>query len=280
MVWSAKEEWETRLGPLITIADSTLKRDNDAVTASPRPSRLTTRAPAFTGKLAPDSAILVRLAAGPPADAPPESDAKVAFAESVGKSARAVAVKIFVIPPYREPAEPTGTPVPMENVEKGRLVKHAIMDHGVDLAGGEWMRSNDANKPKIADSRYYGWHITGPKIADDVPGAAKALWVRPHHETVYKLDGSGYVAFAATVGVSKLNDNPQLHRDARVVFEIHADGKMVANSGVMTVGDKPRRLVATGLDKAKELKLVTRLDSLKDSPRSLFFWAEPTFYKK
>jgi hypothetical protein len=46
----------------------------------------------------------------------------------------------------------------------------------------------------------------------------------------------------------------------------------------MTLGDEPRVLVAAGLEGGKELKLVTRLDSLTDSPRMLLFWAEPRFH--
>jgi len=79
--------------------------------------------------------------------------------------------------------------------------------------------------------------------------------------------------------VPKGNARPQLHRDARVVFEIWVDGSCRAVSGIMALGDQPRLLAVTGLGAARQIKLVTRLDSLKDSPRSLFFWAEPRFYK-
>ena len=232
------------------------------------------------GVLPAGEALLVGLTARPPDRRGAARDSTVTIGEAGRSGGEQVKVRTFVIPPYTRPALPAGQAVPLEAVEAKRLVRHGIMTHGIDLGGSEWMRSNDRNKPRIGPSMYYGWHLGSATLTGLGRKYAKALWVRPHHESVYRLAGSGYAAFAAEVGVPKGNDRPQLHRDARVCFEIHLDGRLAAHSGIMALGDPPRLLVATGLEKAREIRLVTRLDSLKDSPRSLFFWAEPRFYRK
>jgi hypothetical protein len=230
--------------------------------------------------LPPGEAMLVRLEAAPPAKAAARHEAAMTFAEAGGES-RQLRATICVLPPYQPPAAlPAGQPVPLEEVDRKLRVRHGILGHGVALENNnEWMRTNDKDKPRIDPTMYYGWHIGTATLKEWKKDYAKALWVRPHHESVYRLEGSGFTAFAAEVGIPKENANPQLHRDARACFEVWLDGALAAQSGLMTLGDEPRLLLATGLDKAREVKLVTRLDSLKDSQRILLFWAEPRFYK-
>jgi len=232
------------------------------------------------GSLPPGEAMLVKIKAAPPDKAAARREATVGFLEAGGES-RLVQVTTCILPDYQAPAAlPPGQAVPLEDVDKKHLVRHGILAHGVALENNnEWMRTNDKDKPRIDASMYYGWHIGTATLKGWKKDYAKALWVRPHHESVYKLEGSSFTAFAAEAGIPKENANPQLHRDARACFEVWLDGKLAAQSGLMTLGDEPRLLVATSLDRAKEIKLVTRLDSLKDSQRILLFWAEPRFFK-
>ncbi len=232
------------------------------------------------GTLRPGEAALVKLEAAPTGKAAARHETAVTFSEAGGETRR-VKATVCVLPPYQSPAGlPPGQAVPLEEVDKKLLVRHGILAHGIALENNnEWIRTNDKDKPRIDATMYYGWHIGTATLKGWKKDYAKALWVRPHHESVYRLEGSGFTAFAAEVGIPKENDHPQLHRDARVCFEVWLDGRLAAQSGLMTLGDEPRLLVATGLDKAKELMLVTRLDSLKDSQRILLFWAEPRLYK-
>ena len=48
---------------------------------------------------------------------------------------------------------------------------------------------------------------------------------------------------------------------------------------MMRVGDEPRLLVVDGLAGAKQLKLVMRLDDLKNDYCVIAFWAEAKFHK-
>jgi len=75
------------------------------------------------------------------------------------------------------------------------------------------------------------------------------------------------------------------HESLRVCFEIHVDGKVAAHSGPMKSTDPARLLVVQNLDKAKEMKFITRVDNMLygDNSRLGEFaysnWAEPTLYK-
>ena len=57
------------------------------------------------------------------------------------------------------------------------------------------------------------------------------------------------------------------------------DGALRAHSGIVKVGDKPRLLVVTGLEKASEVKLLTRRDDLSNDENCLATWADPRFIK-
>ena len=69
----------------------------------------------------------------------------------------------------------------------------------------------------------------------------RALWVMPTHRTVYSLTGSGITAFSATVGVPVDVARATIRQhERRVNFEIHVDGKVVVQSGLMTSTDRGR----------------------------------------
>jgi hypothetical protein len=232
------------------------------------------------GALGPGAARLLTARAAPDDRAAARHEATLTLTEADGADA-AVGVLALVVPPYRAPkAKPRGARVALRDVEARRLVRHGILAHDIDLGRSDWLRENDKNKPRFAESMYYGWHLGRATLKGWKKSYAEGLWVRPHHETVYNVEGSGFTAFSADVGLPKEGDKPQLHRDARVCFEVYVDGALRAHSGLMKLGDQPRRLVVTGIEDAKQVRLVTRLDSLKDSPRSLFFWADPAFHRK
>ena len=75
------------------------------------------------------------------------------------------------------------------------------------------------------------------------------------------------------------------HENVRVCFEVYVDGRIAAHSGLMTSTDPPRLLVVKDLDKARRLKLVTRLSTMRygDKTRRGQFaysnWADPAVYK-
>jgi hypothetical protein len=108
---------------------------------------------------------------------------------------------------------------------------------------------------------------------------SRGMWVYPHHESVYKLEGSRIRAFSAYVGVT--NDARQRmirNHHRRVNFEIWVDGKIVTQSGLMKTNDSARYLTVENLKGAKEIKLITRLDSNKDDNTFLATWADCNFY--
>jgi len=133
------------------------------------------------------------------------------------------------------------------------------------------------SEPVVAEGS--GWGL-GTKTCD------MGLWVLPYHETVYKLEGSGVKAFSAEAGINAIVAKQAAgHRAIRVCFEVHVDGRVAAHSGLMKSADGPRLLVVEGLEKAEELKLVTRLHEMlygDGTYRGEFAysnWADPTLYK-
>ena len=110
---------------------------------------------------------------------------------------------------------------------------------------------------------------------------SRGMWVTPHHESVYNLEGSTITAFSAYVGITNDARQYQIYNNhRRVNFEIYVDGEVRLQSGLMRVDDPPRYLVVEGLKDAKELKLVTRLDSDEDDPSYLATWADAQFYEE
>jgi len=204
----------------------------------------------------------------------------VRFTAADGKVDQPVALHVFTIPPYETPADlPGGKKVPLAQVHKDIVVSHR--------SAGIWRRGV-SRTARFAKSLSF-WHTDRPaRIGDkryDV-----ALWALPYHETVYKLEGSGIRAFSAEVGVNHVvahggGTYAAGHENIRVCFEIHVDGRIAAHSGLMKSTDGPRLLVVDGLEKAKEMKLITRLASMlhgDTSYRGQFAhsnWADPGVYK-
>jgi hypothetical protein len=98
------------------------------------------------------------------------------------------------------------------------------------------------------------------------------------------IEGKGFAALAAEVGPHfnwqlgrGLPSKPRLH------FEVYVDGKFAGHSGLMDLEDGPRLIVVQGLDRAKELRLVTRVDFDQDNRENVMqvtgVWGNPTLYK-
>jgi hypothetical protein len=108
---------------------------------------------------------------------------------------------------------------------------------------------------------------------------SRAMWVYPHHRSVFHLEGSRIRAFSAYVGVSNDARRRLIRNQHRKVnFEIWVDGKIVTQSGLMKTTSSARYLTVENLEGAKELKLVTRLDSNKDDNTFLCCWCDCNFY--
>jgi len=94
--------------------------------------------------------------------------------------------------------------------------------------------------------------------------------------------GKGYSAVAVDVGFGSSACYPPAldwSHAVRLHFEICVDGQLRAQSGLMTVTDGPRRLVVTGLEDAKEVRLMVR-DHRDRTLRRVAYWGDPVFYKK
>ena len=195
-----------------------------------------------------------------------------------GELADQAELTVFVMPAYAEPAVPAGEAVPLEQLPKSALASH--FSRGGPL---KWAL-NDERAPLFA-----GGAFKDAKLTIGAKTFARGMWLVPHGQTVYKLDGS-YIAFVSEVGVNAASKANKYHVPGlRVCFDVYVDGQLRASSGLMGDGDEPRRVVAAGLDQAKELKLVTRMERLGDSPMNNSYpgylgyicnWAEPRLIKK
>ena len=206
-------------------------------------------------------------------------ESTIIVSEDGGNLSHTIQVKTFVIPEYKAPAMPTGQAVPLEAVDAKLLKSHEILANTEARTSQNWMWHNDLNKPRVADQMYLGFDAGRADLTGLKQAFSKALWVRPHHVSVYKLEGSSFKAFSAWVGLPKAIDRPDFHQDAEMFFEIYVDGQLKAHSARMRVKDEPRLLAVEGLEQAKEIMLVSRLSSMRDSERCLAFWADPKFHK-
>jgi len=250
-------------------------------TASPQSWQMNAAAPWVTakpasGKLPAGGSVFVTVAAAPPDKADAIHATAVTLTAMGGAVKQAFDLKTFVYRPYAAPAgRPKGAPVPLASVDKKFFVRHRSIG---------WFRAKEIYRAPTIGKTLNVWHGHKPAVIG-AKTYAVALWAKPAHETVYRLAGSGFTAFSAEVGwnamVARGGSAGRGHQAVRLFFEIHVDGKVVASSGPVAATDGPRLLVATGLDRAKEIRLVTRTDQDKDPDRDFCYanWGEPTFHK-
>jgi hypothetical protein len=167
-------------------------------------------------------------------------------------------VVAHLIPPYSPAAAlPSGESVLLADVPKSRVKLHKSRTY--------WLGTSDPQRNDYGP-RFGRNEQVGP-VGSRAP--AGTMHAAPEQITVYNVDGAGFAAFSAKVLVpaSYAKVLPeQLHR-VRVNFEVHVDGRLRAQSGLMGPDDAPRLLLAEGLTGAKELKLVTRFD--RPEPKNL-----------
>lgn len=103
-----------------------------------------------------------------------------------------------------------------------------------------------------------------------------------NHRTVLNIEGKGFKAFAAEVGPSggmSSKVSLPLYRGTKLHYEIYVDGKLACHSGLMELADSPLLLVAEGLEKAREIHLVSRISTGANNKRIKGLWGDPMFYK-
>ena len=233
------------------------------------------------GQIEPESSVRVKLTAAPPDKQAAVHEPAITLSAGAGPAADAGTVKVYVIPPYVRPAVPAGAAVYLNDLNQAKMVKshmYAGFTRGVRRQR-PWSIPEDPRP-------MYQLHGDPPKTATSPFTLAKktfarGLWVAPTHQTTYNVEGAGFAAFAAEVGFNDESvKNGYANLGAVVSFEVWVDGALRAQSGLMKFGDEPRLLAVEGLATAKEVKLVTRLDSCGDNATFLCVWANPQFYQE
>jgi hypothetical protein len=224
------------------------------------------------GKLAPASARIVTVTAQPTADA---AECNIGIS-SPDAAESAIAVRAFCIAPYVPADLPAGEPVPVETLDLKKFLKrHQMLAATQEKMEQNYFRTEPRYKTPQFGEGYFGPHVYLKDVAKTHAKTFKtAMWIKPRGEIAFSLADAGFTAFSAEVGIP-----PGIMEDAVMNFEIHVDGKLRTQSNLMTVRDAPRRLVVTGLQKASEILLVTRLANLRDDDRVTAFWADPKFYR-
>ncbi len=219
-----------------------------------------------SGRLAPAERVFLTVTAAP-ADRHPAAH-KTTLTITAGPARQEVQFTTLVIPPYRRPARPAGRAVALQSVSRRLLKSHRSHGEG-------WVTGRNTAPLFQAEGRYHHLRFTPTVGRKTFP---KAMWVVPRHETTYRLEGTGFTAFSAEVGVhcstARIGDT-----SVRANFEIHVDGQVRAQSGLMSADDEPRLLVVDDLTGAKQVKLITRLDRLVNTERVWCNWAEARFYR-
>jgi hypothetical protein len=243
-----------------------------------------------SGVLKPGEELNLKLTA-----APPEKQAvyqnELTLKAAKGLVQSKIASRTFVIPILREKegeAMPPGKIIKIEDMAKqfasGVFCKNGtIIESGIGVA--EWGRPftrKVENHRQLSTAPYYASSSVSNSAFLPLIGKNKftrALWVYPHFEAVYKVEGMGITGFSAHVGITRDACERMIrHHQYRANFEIWVNDEVRAQSGLMMVADDARYLTVEGLTEAKEIKLVTRLDCDKDDPTFLCTWADAQFY--
>ena len=219
--------------------------------------------------------------------APPDKQAAIhdngmVFAGAKGLVKKDVDSKTFVIPLLREKAErkmPFGRIIKLDDIGKrwtffGTCMKGTRIETGKVREIGQahtHSLANPSEGPPCARKEFL------PIIGNE--RFSRAMWVYPHHESVFDLAGSGIRAVSAYVGICNDARQRTIRNQHRMVnFEIWVDGKLATQSGLMKTNSPARYLTVENIESARELKLVTRLDSNKDDNTFLSCWCDCNFY--
>jgi len=235
-----------------------------------------------SGTLPAGADLLITCTAAPPDRAAATHDNAMVLSGAKGLVDKRIESSTFVIPLLREKEGrkmPFGKIVKLKEVGKpwtffGTCLKGTKIETGAVKETGRahtQALQNPTQGPPAQRKEFL------PIIGNE--RFSRAMWVYPHHECRFNLEGSRIRAFSAYVGVS--NDARQRlirNQHRKVNFEIWVDGKLVTQSGLMKTSSAARYLTVENLQAAKRLRLVTRLDSNKDDNTFLSCWCDCNFY--
>ena len=260
----------------VTVGGSEAKEFTLAnLTGSDLPWKITSPVPWIaaapaSGTLKPQERAFVKITSKPADKAAATLETLLAVSELNGPAAQKVKFVTFVIPPYLPPAGlPPGTAVPLNTLNN----KETVTFH---------------------KSRRYWFGMSNKGRDEYGPVFEKngSIMAGVPQITTYNIDGRGFTGFSAQALVSpEYTKNAESRKDAlhmrRISFEIHVDGQIRAQSGLMKSGDEARLLVVNDLKGAKELRLVIRFDTpeAKNLPGGAeggipaTEWIQPAFYK-
>jgi hypothetical protein len=235
-----------------------------------------------SGTLAAGQNMFVTFTAAPPDKTAVTHDNGLVFSGAAGLINKKINSKTFVIPLLREKE---GRKMPFGKIVKINDIGKAWKFFGTCLRGTK-IETGQVKEIGRAHTKALMNPTQGPPAQrkEFLPiigneRFSRAMWVYPHSEAVFNLEGSKILAFSAYVGIS--NDARQRlirNQHRKINFEIWVDGKVVTQSGLMKTSDLARYLTVENLKGAKELKLITRLDSDKDDNTFLACWCDANFY--
>jgi len=166
---------------------------------------------------------------------------------------------VHVVPAYQPPAKaPDGAPIALRSLQKRKVVRGKDSDYFFAPTNGS------------------GWRLGLGRVFED-----GALLSAADCEIAFDIAGKGYTTFATEVCMNYTFNNPTdifWATQMRLHFELHVDGKLQAQSGLMALSDAPRLLVAKGLEHAKELRLAVRQQTDEPSAQRIAYWGNPNFY--
>ena len=203
-----------------------------------------------SGKARPQSPVTLKVTATPPDKTSMNHDLVLKVTEPGGTAAVNVPVIVHVIPPYVKPVLPKGEGL----VITGDVAKSLSLNPN----RGGWA-ARPVKKLSECKSSFETGHVRNMMIRKKwYPYAVRT---RTPHRATLKLEGSGYKAFSAEVGIPERWYGPYGNVGPdwmRVNFEIFVDGKIRAQSGMMGPKDGARLLVVDELENAKTLTLHCR----------------------
>jgi len=210
----------------------------------------------------------VKVTAAPPGNETATHAVDLVISERDDRTRQEARLVVHVIPPYAAPKGlPAGRPVPLSSLPKSMVKAHRSRAY--------WYGTSDRRRNDY-----------GPVFdaKGEMPGGTPQF-------TVYDIAGKGYSAFSAQVRLCPQRGQAgETPAGRRVNFEVHVDGRIRAQSGLMTASDQPRLLVVDGLaarlqaggQAAREVRLVTRYDrpeSENIGATAGIAWSRASFYK-
>jgi hypothetical protein len=227
-----------------------------------------------SGDLKPGGMTDVVVEAEPPGTARETHHLKLTLSESGGVKQEADLTVHLLPAPITAQSRPGNTGIKLEQVSKTLIKKYVHCGKEQKVGGGRtairfWQPRKGRPDKKLAIGKKEKTYTHG-------------FGVNPRTEILYSLDSKEYKAFAVEVGpdfrLSK-GIRSQWMANLKLHFEVYVDNKLAAHSGLMELHEAPKLLVVQGLDKAKTLKLITRVASGANVGNVAGVWGNPELYK-